>query len=68
MLNSMYPIEMIENTIVISLNDKNFILSKIDSKNLTKSHFNTLLEVAKNRYIHNPVFVEIDYKGNLIIE
>lgn len=66
-LDSIYSTDMIENSKIISLDKKNFVFSKSDSKLLTEKHFDILLSLAQNEELHNPVFVNIDEEGRLLI-
>lgn len=67
-LDSIYSTDMIENSKIISLDKKNFVFSKSDSKLLTEKHFDILLSLAQNEELHNPVFVNIDEEGRLLID
>lgn len=67
-LDSMYPVEMIENSKIVRLDKKYFVFSKAESERLTEEHFDILLTLAENEELHNPVFVEMDEEGRLVID
>lgn len=67
-INDLYTDEMIENSKIIKIDDKRFIISKENYKNLTKEHIETLKELIKNETLYNPVFIELDNEGRLIID
>ena len=68
LLDSMYPIEMIENSIVVDLDKNYFVFSKEDSVKLTEEHFDTLMLLSERETLHNPVYVDIDSEGRLLID
>jgi len=67
MLRNMYPIEFIENTEVISILDKNFLLSKSDFTNLTEEQRTAFLTLA-DEDLHNPVYVDITEQGVMLVD
>lgn len=67
-LSSIYPIDMVKNSTFFQINDKYFVFSKSDAKNLTEKHFDILLAITEDEELHNPVFVDIDNEGRLIID
>ena len=67
-LDMMYTTDMVENSKIINLDKKYFVFSKSDSELLTEKHFDILLTLAVNEDLHNPVFVDIDGEGRLIID
>lgn len=68
LLASMYPNSMIDNSIVIECNNKYFVLNKEDMPLLTEQHCNTLAALSENEKLHNPVYVDIDDGGCLLID
>lgn len=68
MLDCMYPIEFIRQSVVITINNYNFVLKKEDLANLTEEHYDTLSLMTENVELHNPVYVEIDEEGRLIVD
>ena len=67
-INDLYSDELIENSEIIKINDKRFIISKENYKNLTKEHIETLKILIKNETLYNPVFIELDNEKRLIID
>lgn len=67
-LGVMYPLQMVENSSIIKLDEKYFVFSKTDIPHLTEEHFDVLLALAENEELHNPVFVDIDDEGGLLVD
>lgn len=67
-LDAMYSTNMVENSTIINLDKKYFVFSKSDSELLTEKHFDMMLTLAENEELHNPVFVDIDEEGRLLID
>lgn len=67
-LDMMYTIDMVENSKIINLDKKYFVFSKSDSELLTEKHLDMLLTLAGKEDLHNPVFVDIDEEGRLLID
>ena len=59
---------MIENSIVVDLDKNYFVFSKEDSVKLTEEHFDTLMLLSERETLHNPVYVDIDSEGRLLID
>lgn len=68
MLDKMYPLELIENSSVVGIDSHYFVFNKNDIPKLTERHFDTLYSLAKNEQLYNPVYVDIDEGGRLIID
>ncbi len=68
LLDRMYTDEIIDNSEIINLDRYYFVFSKLDSQKLTEQHFDTLMAITEDDDLHNPVFVEIDDEGGLIID
>ena len=68
LLSEMYPIDMINNSTIISTDCNYFVFNKKDVPKLTEQHFDTLSTLSEQENLHNPVFVEIDEKGILVID
>lgn len=68
LLEAMYPNELIENTRIVSLDNHYFLFSKKDAAHLTEQHYDTLAELADKEELHNPVYVELDEEGRLIVD
>ncbi len=67
-LNTICSTDMIESSTIIPLDKKYFVFSKSDAELLTEKHFDVLLTLSENEELHNPVFVEFDDEGRLLID
>ena len=67
-LDAMYPLQLVENSTVVRLDRNYFVFTKSDAQHLTEKHFDILLTLAENEELHNPVFVDIDDEGRLIVD
>lgn len=68
LLESMYPDELIANSCVMRIRDHYFVFSEDDYKRLTDEHRKALFTIARHEELHNPVYVEIDEEGSLLID
>lgn len=68
LLDRMYPIAMVESSEVISMNNVYFVFNKSDIPKLTEEHFDILSVLTDKEELHNPVYVDIDEEGRLIID
>ena len=68
LLDEMYPIDMVNNTDIIHLDNKYFVFAKSDSSKLKEEHFDTLMTLAEQDSLNNPVYVEIDEEGRLLVD
>ena len=68
LLESMYPDELIADSCVLHIRDYYFVFSKEDYKHLTDEHRKALSTIARCEELHNPVYVEIDEEGSLLID
>lgn len=68
LLDEMYPVEMIERSSVINLDKSYFVFKKEDVQRLTEEHFDVLMTLTEQEELHNPVYVDIDEEGRLIID
>lgn len=68
LLKNMYPDELIKNTIVININHCYFLFRKFDIPKLTTAHHDALNAISESEDLSNPIFVEIDERGCLIID
>lgn len=66
-LREMYPNELIENSTVISMMDKNFLLSTEDFGRLSEDQTKVFLNLA-NEDLENPVYVSLTDEGVLLID
>ncbi len=67
-LMKMYPLSMIENSSIIGIDNHFFVFSKQDSERLSERHFDILCELAENENLQNPIYVELDENGRLIVD
>lgn len=67
-LDQMYPIEMIDNSKVFNLDSRYFVFKKSDVPRLTEQHFDTLCTLSEKVQLFNPIYVDIDERGRLIID
>lgn len=68
LLDEMYPINMIDNFVIINLDKNYFVFSSEDSQKLTEEHFDVLMTLAEQENLHNPVYVDIDVEGRLLVD
>ena len=68
LLDEMYPTSLIDNSHIIELDNHYFIFRKQDAEQLTAQHFDTLSALSDNEQLMNPVYVELDEEGRLIID
>ena len=68
MLEVMYPDELIDNSSVLKIGDHYFVFSKSDYTKLTDKHRKALSTIARHEMLHNPVYVEIDEEGSLLVD
>ena len=68
MLANQYPSELVENSKIISVKEKKFVVSKIDHENIIQNHMERLEKLAKKPKLYNPVFVKLDDEGKLVVE
>jgi len=68
MLDEMYPVDMIDDSVIVNLDNYYFVFSSVDSKKLTEEHFDILMTLAEQENLHNPVYVDVDSEGRLLID
>lgn len=68
LLDDMYPASMIDDSVIINLDKNYFVFSVNDSQKLTGEHFDTLMALAEQENLRNPVYVDIDEDGRLLID
>lgn len=66
-LREMYPPELIEQMDVISIADKNFLISKQDAEKLSEEQKNILINLADDETIFNPVYVTVDEEDGVLV-
>ena len=67
-LGKMYPIEMIRTSEIVRVGNFYFVMDKADYPKLTEEHLDILATLAEKTELHNPVFLEIDSEGGLILD
>lgn len=67
-LDAIYSDEMVENSKVMQLDKHYFVFRKNDITKLTEEHFDTLLTLTEKETLINPVYVEIDEEGRLVVD
>ena len=68
MLNNLYSSELVENSEIITVKKKIFVVSKVDYDQIIQNHMERLEKLAKKPKLHNPVFVKLDDEGKLVVE
>ena len=68
MLYNHYPSELVENSKIIAVKEKKFVVSKVDYDQIIQNHMEKLEKLAKKPKLHNPVFVKLDDEGKLVVE
>lgn len=67
-LNSMFSMDIIRNSEVKKIHSNYFVFKKEDLNKITDNQLYTLQTLAINETLHNPVYVEIDDEGRLILD
>ncbi|MBU4693261.1 hypothetical protein KQ876_03560 [Mycoplasma sp. CSL7491-lung] len=67
-LSSIASIETINNSTIYEIGEKYFVFSNKDSKVIKPEHLDILTSVSKDPELYNPVYVEIDEDGDLVID
>jgi hypothetical protein len=67
-LDEMYPVDMIDDSVIINLDKNYFVFSANDAHKLTEEHFDALMTLAEQENLHNPVYVDIDEEGRLLVD
>lgn len=68
LLERMYPVEMIDSSTIITVDNHYFVFDKSDIPKLREEHFDTLSILSENEELYNPVYVDIDEEGRLLID
>lgn len=68
LLRSMYPIEFIDSVNVVRIDDYAFLVPKEQYSRLTDTHLDTLVKLTENESLTNPVYIEIDDEGRLLVD
>jgi hypothetical protein len=64
----LYTEEFIDSVIVIAINEYRFLIKKEDHKQLPQQLLSTLMEIAEKEEMSNPVYVEVDEDGVLLLD
>lgn len=68
LLGCMYPLDMVRNSSIVSIDKHYFVFSNDDISRLTEQHFDVLDQLIHVEELHNPVYVEIDDEGRLLVD
>lgn len=68
LLEKMYPVSLIDEATIIRSDNNYYVFSKEDAVKLTEQHFDTLSLLSDKSELCNPVFVELDENGRLIVD
>lgn len=68
LLDKMYPVSLIDNSHIIEIDNHYFVFSKQDAAKLSEQHFDILSELSDNEQLINPIYVELDEEGRLIVD
>ena len=68
MLANQYSSKMVENSEIVSVKEKKFIVLKKDYEKIIQNHMERLEKLAKKPKLYNPVFVKLDDEGELVVE
>lgn len=68
LLSEMYPVDMVNESSIINIDKSYFVFRKEDVSKLTEQHFDTLSILSEQENLHNPVYVDIDKEGRLLID
>lgn len=66
MLYNRYSTELVENSEIIAVKEKKFVVSKVDYDKIIQNHMERLEKLAKKPKLLNPVFVKLDNEGELV--
>lgn len=67
-LQLMFPKEIISNAYILPIKDNYFVFSKADKDRITENHMAILRQLASREKLYNPLYVEIENDGNLVVE
>lgn len=67
-LQSMYSIEMIDDSAIFNIGEHSFVMSKHDAAALTDIQYDTLWMLACENDLQNPTFISIDEEGRLLVD
>lgn len=64
----LYSEEFVDSVIIVSINDTRFLIKKEEAGKLHKDWLLTLMELAEKESLSNPVYVDADEDGTLLID
>lgn len=67
-LKKMYPLELINEYSILEYPNKRFLISREEQEFLKEEHSEVLVNLDLNETLHNPVFLEIDEEGVLLVD
>lgn len=67
-LDAMYSDELVQNSFIVPISNNNFVLNKNDVDKLSEEQMDALYKLSKTENLNNPVFVDIDEDGRLLID
>lgn len=68
LLDKMYPISVINSLVVLPIDQYNFVLSLQDICRLKETDVDVLSALTETEELHNPIYVEIDEEGRLVVD
>lgn len=68
MLEAIYTDALVQDSVIFRIGENSFVFSSDDSVKITELHIDTLVALAEQIELHNPVFVKIDENGGLIVD
>lgn len=67
-LEQMYSLEFIRNSHIIKMDTHYFLFNKEDIPKIKEEHYDTLSILTDSEKLSNPIYVEIDDEGRLLID
>ena len=68
LLGDMYPDSLVSSSVILPVEQYNFVFAQTDIMRLKESDMDVLSSLADSAELHNPVYVEIDEDGRLVID
>lgn len=68
LLHSMYPVDFIDSVNVVKIEDYAFLVPKGQYDRLTDTHLDTLVRLTESESLTNPIYIEIDDEGRLLVD
>jgi len=67
-LQTAFHIDTVNNSVVIPIGSNSFVLSKQDSLKLDAQHYDILWQIAEEEILENPIYIELDGDGAIIVD